>query len=69
MSSPWSACGYTALSVASALAFFALARWEGEAPPLAVWGGTVWVFILSMIVSMPLITAWGKRRRESGGDR
>jgi hypothetical protein len=25
--------------------------------------GTVWVFILSMIVTMPLLTAWVKRRR------
>ncbi len=53
---------YTGLSVASALAFLALARWVGEAPPLAVWGGTVWVFVLSMIVSMPLVTGWIKRR-------
>ncbi len=53
--------GYTGLSVASALAFLALARWTGEAPPLAVWGGAVWVFLLSMIISMPLVTAWIKR--------
>jgi hypothetical protein len=53
---------YTGLSVASALAFLALARWVGEAPPLAVWGGTVWVFVLSMIISMPLVTGWIKRR-------
>ena len=64
----WSACGYTALSVASALAFFALARWTGEAPPLAVWGGTAWVFIVSMIISMPLTTAWARRRGGRGGD-
>ncbi len=56
-----SALGYTGLSVASALAFLALARWTGEAPPPAVWGGTVWVFLLSMIISMPLVTAWIKR--------
>lgn len=53
---------YTGLSVASALAFQALARWVGEAPSLAVWGGTVWVFVLSMIISMPLVTGWIKRR-------
>ena len=56
-----SALGYTGLSVASALAFLSLARWAGEAPPVAIWGGTVWVFILSMIISMPLVTAWRKR--------
>lgn len=65
----WSAWGYTGLSVALALTFFTLARLAGEAPPPAVWGGTVWVFILSMIISMPLTTAWAKRRREVGGDR
>jgi hypothetical protein len=35
--------------------------------PLAIWGGTVWVFILSMIVSMPLVTGWIKRRAGRGG--
>ena len=53
---------YTGLSVAAALVFQVLARWVGEAPPLAVWGGTVWVFVLSMIISMPLVTGWIKRR-------
>lgn len=56
------ALAYTGLSLAAALAFMALARWVGEAPPLAVWGGTVWVFVLSMIISMPLVTGWIKRR-------
>jgi hypothetical protein len=56
------ALGYTGLSAGAALAFLALARWTGEAPPLAVWGGTVWVFVLSMIVSMPLVSAWSRRR-------
>lgn len=54
---------YTGLSLAAALAFLWAARWVGEAPPLAVWGGTVWVFILSMIVSMPLLTSLAKRGR------
>jgi len=58
----------TGLSAVSALMFLMLARWT-SAPPLAVWGGTAWVFILSMIISMPLTTAWAKRWRESGGDR
>ncbi len=57
----FAALGYTAISVAAALAFLALARWVGEAPPLAVWGGTIWVFVLSMIISMPLVTGWIKR--------
>ena len=56
------ALGSMGLSVAFALAFLGLARWIGDAPPLAVWGGTAWVFILSMIISMPLVTGWIKRR-------
>jgi len=63
-----SALGYTGLSVASALAFLALARWTGEAPPLAVWGGAVWVFLLSMIISMPLVTAWVRQRSSETDD-
>lgn len=60
---------YAGLSLGSALTFLGLAQWTGGAPPLAVWGGTVWVFILSMIISMPLTTAWGRRRREDGGEQ
>ena len=52
------ALGYTGLSAVAALLFLLLARWTGQAPPLAIAGGTVWVFILSMIVSMPLVTGW-----------
>jgi hypothetical protein len=63
------ALGYTGLSLVLALAFLAVARWTAAAPPLAVWGGTVWVFVLSMIISMPLTTAWGRRKKERGGGR
>ncbi len=59
----------TGLSGASALIFLVLARWTGGAPPLAVLGGTVWVFILSMIVSMPLTTLRARRRGGSGVGR
>ncbi len=57
-----SAAGYTGLSLLAALGFFGAASWVGDAPRTAVVGGTVWVFILSMIVSMPLVTAWVRRR-------
>jgi hypothetical protein len=62
-----SAFGYTALSVVAALLFLGLARWTGEAPPVAVWGGAVWVFVLSMIISMPLVTGWVRRRSAGTG--
>lgn len=63
-----SALVYTALSVLAALLFQALARWTGDVPPLATWGGTLWVFILSMIVSMPLVTGWTRRRHSNPND-
>lgn len=56
--------GAAALSLGAAAAFFALARWAGEAPPPAIWGGSVWVFLLSMIVTLPLLTALRGRREE-----
>ena len=66
-----SAAWATGLSLLVALGFFAAASGTGEAPPTAVVGGTVWVFILAMIVSMPVVTAWAKRRsshsRQRGG--
>ena len=61
---------YTGISLAVAVAFHAAARWIGGAPPLAVWGGTVWVLILALIVSTPLITGWVRRsssERDNGG--
>ena len=60
-----SALGYTGFSVVAALLFLLLAQRLGDTPPLAIAGGTVWVFILSMIVSMPLVTGLVKRRKES----
>ncbi len=62
--------GAAALSLGAAGAFFALARRAGEAPPPAIWGGSVWVFLLSMIVTLPLLTAlrgrWGPTRADGG---
>lgn len=49
------------VSAGAAAVFFALARSAGEAPALAVWGGVAWVFLLSMIVTLPLLAG---RRQE-----
>ena len=57
-----SAAWATGLSLLAALGFFGVASWTGQAPPTAVAGGSIWVFILSMIVAMPVVTAWIKRR-------
>ena len=50
-----------AISGALALSFFALASLLGY-PVVARLGGAVWVFLLSMIVSLPLVTSFFKRR-------
>ena len=57
LSAVWS----VAFALGTALIFFALARWAGEAPLTGVVGGAVWVFILSLIVAMPLMAAWARR--------
>ncbi len=57
-----SALGYTGVSLTAALAFVATATLVGGYSEVARFGGAVWVFLLSMIVTMPLVTSWIKRR-------
>ena len=45
------------VSLLAAAAFFGAARWVGGAPALAIWGGAVWVFVLSTIITLPLLAA------------
>lgn len=55
---------YTGLSlIASAL--FLAATLSGEYTAVERIGGAVWVFALSMIILMPVISSWVKKR--SGG--
>lgn len=61
-----SAVAYTGISLTAALAFFLAATLKGGLPGVARFGGMVWVFMLTMIVSMPLVTAWFKRRYKQG---
>lgn len=58
----WSALGYTAVSLSLAGAFYAAASLIGSYTEVAKAGGAVWVFMLSMIVSMPLVTSAVKAR-------
>jgi len=53
---------YTLISLAIALAFFALASALGKYTTTAIYGGTAWAFLLSMIVTMPTVTPWIKKR-------
>ncbi len=57
-----SAVTYTGISLAAALAFFIAATLKGGYPDVARFGGMVWVFILSMIVTMPVVTSQFKKR-------
>ncbi len=57
-----SALWYTGLSLGVVALFLILAWIVGGYPPAAIYGGAVWSFLLSMIVSMPLVTAHFKRR-------
>jgi len=57
-----SALWYTGISLAVVGLFLILVRVVGGYPPAAIYGGAVWSFLLSMIVTMPVITAYVKRR-------
>ena len=60
-----SALIYTAISLTAAALFLLATFATGTAyPPVVRVGGAVWVFILSMIITMPLvIPRLNKRRR------
>lgn len=60
-----SALWYTGISLAVVALFLILARWVGGYSPAAIYGGAVWSFLLSMIVTMPVITAYLKRRAKA----
>ena len=57
-----SALIYLPVSLGAALLFWLAASLAGDYPLVAKIGGTVWVWLLSMIVTMPLITTWAKHR-------
>lgn len=51
-----SALIYLPLALGAALLFWLAASLLGDYPAVAKIGGTVWVWLLSMIVSMPIVT-------------
>ena len=53
---------YTALSLLAALAFFVVTLISGDYTWVARVGGSLWVFALCMIILMPTITPWLRRR-------
>lgn len=52
---------YLPLAIGVALLFLLAASVFGQYPLVAKLGGTVWVGLLSLIVSMPLVTARVKK--------
>ncbi len=56
-----SALTYTPISLAAAGIFFAVTV-IGDHTWVARIGGAAWVFLLSMIITMPLITSFIKKR-------
>lgn len=62
-----SALCYTGISLAVVGLFLILARTVGGYPAAAIYGGAVWSFLLSMIVTMPVVTAHFKRRTRAEG--
>lgn len=56
-----SALIYLPISLGAALLFLLAASLGGDYPLVAKMGGAVWVGILSLIVSMPIVTARVKK--------
>ncbi len=56
-----SAVIYTSISVAAAV-FFLVATLPGEYTPVERLGGMAWVFMLSMIILMPIVTPLVKKK-------
>jgi hypothetical protein len=56
-----SALIYVPIAVGAALLFLLAATLTGQYPLVARIGGTVWIGILSLIVSMPIVTARVKK--------
>ena len=64
-----SALIYLPISLGAALLFLLAASSAGDYPTVARLGGAIWVGLLSLIVSMPLVTArvktWKRGQPES----
>lgn len=59
-----SALVYLPISLGAALLFLLAASVAGDYPMVARAGGAVWVGLLSLIVSMPIVTSRVKRQRQ-----
>jgi hypothetical protein len=62
-----SALIYLSISLGTALLFLLGASLGSGYPAVARLGGAVWVWLLSLIVAMPLVTARVKKERRGKG--
>jgi hypothetical protein len=53
---------YTTIALTAAGAFLAATTLRGDYDWVARLGGAAWVFLLSMIILMPTVTPWVKKR-------
>ncbi|HJW89115.1 MAG TPA: hypothetical protein VJ436_00595 [Anaerolineales bacterium] len=60
-----SAAIYLPISLGAALVFLLATALLGEFPAVAKVGGAVWVGLLSLIISMPLVTAAVKKQQRA----
>lgn len=61
-----SAVRYLTITLTVALLFFAVTGWIGTYPLVARIGGLVWISLLTLIVSMPVVTARIKKKVKRG---
>ncbi len=59
-----SAAMYTAVSALAAGIFFAITMLTGDYSWVSRVGGSAWVFLLCMIILMPTVTPWVRKRLE-----
>lgn len=60
-----SALIYLPISIGLALLFFLVSTFTGNYPLVARVGGTVWVALLSLIVSMPIVISRVKKSSQN----
>jgi len=58
---------YLSITFGAALLFYIAASLIGEYPLVARIGGVVWVSLLTLIISMPLITSSVKKKLKARG--
>lgn len=63
-----SALVYTGGSLLAGVAFFFITLFTGDYSWVARSGGGVWVFLLCMIILMPTVTPWVRKRLERRED-